>query len=513
MIKFNYCWLAVVLLCATACHVDYQDYPWDDGDDYVPLKSKGLDFSNYVAMGASFTAGTTDNALFIEAQENSFPNTLSKKFALGNGGKFVQPMMNDNIGGLLYGGNQIFNPRLYFNGSAPAVLNAVPTTEVTQKLTGANNNFGIPGAKIINQVYHGYGSVAAVAQRRANPYFARFSSSETTSAIEDVVAANPTFFTLIDGGGNDVLGYAIAGGGVLNGEQAVNQTGNQDVSTYGTWDITDPAVFASAFKTVVDALTANGAKGVIGNVPDISVTPYLTTVPYNPVPLDAPTAQAVNGAYAAYNQGLLLAQANGLIAEGEVAKRTITFQEGNNAVVIEDEFLTDLSGLGLPNYRQASADDLLTLRSGGVIGTLADQDNPNSVYGVGVPLEDSFVLTPEEQDELTVAKDAYNAAIKEIVDTNDNVILFDMESVFSEAATQGVDFDGVTLTGELVTGGLVSLDGIHLTGLGYAYLANQILKTMDLPIGHGGFGTNFSSATYGLARAEDYPSSYPESLR
>jgi len=40
----------------------------------VALNTNGLDFSKYVSIGASFTAGYTDGAMFKAAQENSFPN-------------------------------------------------------------------------------------------------------------------------------------------------------------------------------------------------------------------------------------------------------------------------------------------------------------------------------------------------------------------------------------------------------------------------------------------------------
>ena len=60
----------------------------------VELNTNGLDFSSYVSIGASFTAGFTDNALFIAAQQNSFPNILASKFKT----TFNQPMINDNIG-------------------------------------------------------------------------------------------------------------------------------------------------------------------------------------------------------------------------------------------------------------------------------------------------------------------------------------------------------------------------------------------------------------------------------
>ena len=61
----------------------------------VALNKNGLDFSTYISVGASFTAGYTDGAMFKAAQENSFPNILAGKF----GTEFIQPLMNDNIGG------------------------------------------------------------------------------------------------------------------------------------------------------------------------------------------------------------------------------------------------------------------------------------------------------------------------------------------------------------------------------------------------------------------------------
>jgi len=64
------------------------------------------------------------------------------------------------------------------------------------------------------------------------------------------------------------------------------------------------------------------------------------------------------------------------------------------------------------------------------------------------------------------------------------------------------------MTTSLVTGGLVSLDGIHLTGRGYALMANKILEAMDAK-----FGSNFTTATNGLAKADDYPTNFSPTLR
>ena len=145
MKNFKYITLSLISLSIISCEVNNElEAIAAPVVETVALNTNGLDFSNYIAVGASFTAGYTDNALFVAAQNNSFPNTLSKHFGVTD---FKQPLMSDNIGGLLYGGAQIANPRLYFNGAGPAVLTATPTTETTTVLTGGFNNYGVPGAK------------------------------------------------------------------------------------------------------------------------------------------------------------------------------------------------------------------------------------------------------------------------------------------------------------------------------------------------------------------------------
>ena len=512
MKNLKYIGLFLVSLGIISCDVnnDLDEIPAPVVEE-VELNTNGLDFSSYVAVGASFTAGFTDNALFIAAQQNSFPNILASKFNT----TFNQPMMSDNIGGLLFAGNVIQGPRLFFNGSAPQVLpNATPTTEVTTKVTGSLNNFGIPGAKSFHFVAQGYGSVQGVPLGLANPYFARMSSSETATVLGDAMAQSPTFFTLSEIGGNDVLGYALSGG------SGVDQTGNLDPSTYGGSDITDPNVFASVLSGMVTTLTSGGAKGVVGNVPYITNLSNFTTVPFNPVPLDAGTAATLNGAYAPYNAGIqqafaalvqlqVVTQAQ---ADAEIAKRTINFAAGQNAVVILDEDLTDLEALnpafaGLRQLRQTTADDLLVLTSSSFIGTLADPNNPLSVNGLAVPLADNWVLTPEEQQAIKTATDAYNVTIANVVNANPNVALVDLNAILEEAAT-GIMFDDYTMTTNLVVGGLVSLDGVHLTARGYALMANKILAAMDAE-----FGSNFTQATGGLAVAGEYPTNYSPALR
>ncbi len=482
--------LLILLAIGTACTDDdnvlatpYIPDRGNPGPGPTPpnYTSGSADFSTYVAIGNSLTAGYADGALYMDGQENSFPNILAGQFALAGGGAFEQPLVNDNLGGLLLGGNQITNNRLFFDVTSqlPMVVNGTPTTEVSQVLSGPFNNMGIPGAKSFHLLANGYGNVAGVANGLANPFFARIASSPNASVLEDVLAQNPTFFTLWIGS-NDVLSYATSGGA---GEDH-NVTGNLDPATYGGSDITNSTVFAQVYGGILTALSQSASGGVVVNIPNVTDAPFFTTVPYNPIPLDAGTAAFVNNAYTDYNNGLLLAEGGTLISSEERALRTINFQGiPNNAVVIVDEDLTDLSGLGLPSLRQATEEDLLVLTSRTVIGTLADPNNPTSVYGVGVALQDELVLTPQEQTAVVNATTAFNGTIATLA-SQFNYGLFDANALLNQIATNGLNIGGnAVITDDYVTGGAFSLDGIHPSPRGYAVTANAILEVVNTTYG------------------------------
>lgn len=464
------------------------------------------DFSNFVALGASFTAGFADGGLFIASQENSFPNTLAKQFAKAGGGVFTQPLMNDNFGGLAIGGNRILQPRLVFGGAGPVPLESVigpvtVSTDLTMNPAGPFNNLGVPGAKSFHLVAPGYGNIANLAAGLANPYAVRLTgATPNASNLELALAQNPTFFTLSEIGGNDVLGYATSGGD-------------------GSNPITDTATFNAALDALINGLTANGAKGAIGNLPNITSLSFFTTVPHNPIPLDAATAGFLNSAsaYGAYNGGI--AQAFGFLvsigaitqeaADLEITKRTIIFSEGEgNAVVIMDESLTDLTAInaGLVSMRQATAEDLLVLTAASFIGTEAVPGNPQTVNGVAIPLADKWVLTPEEQEEIATATVTYNNSIQAAA-TSKGLALVDLNSILEQASTSGIEFDEFNMNTDLVFGGLVSLDGIHLTPRGYALMANSFLESIDTA-----YGSNFVESG-NIAKAVDFTVNFSPTLQ
>lgn len=522
MKTYNYKWLLILLLgvfagCESDDNIDSTEEPEE-------ITSGTVDFSNYVALGNSLTAGYTDGALFNAGQLNSVPNILASQFALAGGGDFTQPLVSDNVGGLVLQGNVVAEPRLFFNGAAPQRLASTPTTEVSNVITGPFNNLGVPGAKIFHLLAPGYGNVAGVATGQSNPYFVRIASSPNATVIQDAIVQDPTFFSLWIGN-NDVLAYAVSGGA------GVNQAGNFDPATYGGNDITDPTVFAQVYTGLVTSLTATGADGVVANIPNVLQVPYFTTVPYNPLnpanPDFGPRIPTLNQTFAGLNQ---------VFAALGVPERSITFSESTaNPVIIKDESLTDLSaqiagalmaGGADPGTAQlfaflygqsrpATEDDLLVLPGSSIIGQLNIQAMATleglglppetagqlAVNGVTYPLEDKWVLTPAEQQEVLEATTTFNQTIKSIAEAN-GLAFVDINSNLNAVTTTGVNFDEFSLNSKLVFGGAFSLDGIHPTARGSAYIANRFIEAINET-----YGSNLP-----VVKAVNYNTIFPSSL-
>jgi hypothetical protein len=510
MIK-NFKWLLLVSLTFIACNNDDEVTTKPNSSDGLPLTAGSADFSKYVALGNSLTAGFSDNALFIEGQKGAYTNILAQQFAQVGGGEFKTPFMNDNIGGLLLGGFQIQGPRLYFNGAAPVPVAGTPSTEVTTKLTGSFNNLGVPGAKSYHLLAAGYGNPAGVALGQANPYYVRFSSSATSKVIDDATSQNPTFFSLWIGN-NDVLSYATSGG------TGVNQTGNPNPATYGANDITDPAAFAGVYNTLVNSLTANGAKGVVANIPYVTSVPFFTTVPTNPIPgLPAASAGQLNALFGGINSALTGA---GLPTRFV----TLVADDGNpatveaNPLLIRDESLINISsqittaltpvvgpttaaylgsiyGQARHASGAAASRDYVLLTARTIIGTTqAGAPSPFNTVGVSFPMQDNTILTAAETAEVKTATDLYNATISSVA-TSKGLAFVDANAALVQVASTGISNGGFTVTSAFVTGGGFSLDGVHPSPRGYALIANKFLQAINAK-----YGSNFKDVDFGNYR-------------
>ncbi len=498
----------------TACAVFMSCEPEFDNSiaENEVYRTGEADFSNFVSVGNSLTAGYADNALYRQGQENSFPNILSQQFALVGGGDFTQPLMADNLGGLKLDGQVISGNRLVLTalgGSpAPAPIAGDPQTEITNNV-GPVNNMGVPGAKSYHLIAPGYGNPAGVLSGQANPYFVRFASSENATVLDDAVAQNPSFFSFWIGN-NDILSYATSGG------VGTDQTGNLDPTTYASNDITDPNVFASIYSQLIDGLSANASGGVVFNIPDVTNIPFFTTVPNNALVLDAATAQNLTGFYQAvvgiFTQALIAQGVPPSQAQVVASQYAFTFTEGPNRFLI-DVPVTQENPLGV---RQMTEEELILLTVDQsalaqgygsvsltpdvlqVLGLLQQGGTPtpqqaqlvlNAING----LDDSDVLTMDEQEAISQAQTAYNSTIQALAQAN-NIAYVDVDSLLGQVA-EGIPFDGGLVTSDFVTGGAFSLDGVHLTARGYAYIANQAIMAINAQYG----------STLPMVNIGDYP--------
>lgn len=536
MIK-NIKWLLFASLSIVACNDDETTVAEE------PVTAGTANFSKYVALGDSFAAGFSDNALFKKGQLNSYPEILASQFKQVGGGVFASPLCgDDNIGGLLFSGNVIQGARYVILGFNPdgtpniGPRPGAPVTEVTAHLSGSFNNMGVPGAKSFHLGKAGYGDVAGVPSGIANPYFARFSSASSTSILADALTQQPTFVSLWIGG-NDVLSYATSGG------TGVDQTGNMSPATYGSNDITDPTVFASVYNNLASTLANGGRKGVVANLPYINSLPFFTTVPTNPlttsvlgqgsVPVGEATVDVLNAQLYGVLKAVLSNSTCTAVDANAPSRINLLSKTVANPLLIKDEKLTNLGaqitqvlmgapynfpaqqagafGLIFGQARQAVAkQDFVLLTTRSLIGAAPTAANsgigvapssPLNKFGITYPFQDAHVLTADEASKIKVATDAYNVTIKTAADAN-GFAYVDAKSVMDRLVTSGIRFGNYHVSAAFVTGGVFSLDGVHPGARGYALIANEFLKAIN-----GKYGSTFKEVDLG-----QYQIQYPASL-
>lgn len=483
--KNKFIYLSILALGFASCEPEFEN------DVNANYSAGDADFSKYVAVGNSLTAGYMDGTVYKSGQMNSFPNLLASMFANVGGGAFTQPSYEEDVNNL--GGIQgLSGTRLIIDASQgrPENIAGSPTITLTPQAK-AYNNMGVPGAKSFHLLIPGYGAL--------NPYFARHATSPTATVLGDAVSQSPTFFTNWIGA-NDVLAYATTGG------IGTDQTGNMNVLTYGSNDITDPTVFAGVYNLIINGgthpsfgtvtgLAQNGAKGVVATIPSVTSIPFFTTVPYNALPAEA-TATNVS-ALQLYG---FLAQVSG----GRIMPLS-TAAGSKNPVLINDETLSDISATisgaasTIPSLapfaaalgqlygkaRQATANDLILLTASSKIG----QPNtagvaPFNVNGVTFPLQDGDVLIPSEKTAIANATTAYNNAIRSVAATK-NLAVADMNAIMNQLVGGLKIMTGQVYTANYFSGAategqvLFSLDGVHPNARGYAVISNEIIKTIN----------------------------------
>ena len=400
----------------------------------VPSPGKGdIDPTRYVSIGNSITSGFADGALYYQGQLVSFPNLIAQQLKAVGGGNFVQPLMDPSSVGVGSTGNAPFvlgysNDCLGVNSLGPVATATIGDVAAFSNniyaSQGPFNNMGVPGAKAITVAVPGYGNPANGAGNY-NPFFTRMAKNVATSSmLSDAMLLNPTFFSLFIGN-NDVLLYATSGGA-------------KDF-------ITPTATFDASINAIVDTLVKHGAKGVIGNVPDITALPYFTTVPWNGLALRQGQADTLNSVMP--NLGI-----------------NYTYKEGNNPFTIYDP------SISIYHTRLIKSDELIVL-------TVPLDSIKCHKMGTLMPIPNQYVLTESEINNIETAISAYNNSIKSAAQAK-GLAFVDVNAFLNQTKT-GFVFDGITFNAAFVTGGTFSLDGIHLTPVGNALLANEFIKSIN----------------------------------
>lgn len=469
------------------------------------------DFSKFVAIGSSYTAGFQAGALFTEGQNNSLGKILATQFECVGGGDFNQPSINSTHGyNIFVSPNPVGNTvlgRFKLQGTPPrpapviSGVEALPNPAVNPGFmyTGSPgsvpvnelNNFGVQ-ALLLGQAFipeTGNWSGAGT-DPRFNPFYARFASDGGmggatlfTDAISSLTNGGTFFLFWL--GMDDVMLYAAFGGDETKAPLTPLEFGGP----------TNPG-FKYLYNNAIDNLMLNPTlEGVIPNYPDLFVMPHFTSVPWNAIPLDAATAENLTtnlaNNYNAFLDGMV-GVAAGFTAE-EAALRKLTYTAGQNAILIKDETLTDLTPYmqgpyaGLQPYamaRQTKSTDILPLSAGGVLG---QEIGPGQILGVSVPLGDQYVLIPSESQEIMTRLAEFNAHIKSVAEGEyaERLAFADVNQAMKNLVTAKAGVaNGITYTPNInPPTGIYSEEGLHPNSRGYAFIANIIIDAINAEFG------------------------------
>lgn len=402
--------LAIAILGLAACK------PTID----VPAPSKGsADFTRYIALGNSLTAGFADGGLYLEGQQNSFPGMIAEQMKSVGGGSFSTPFFPaDKANGTGYLKlTALVNgvPTIVQETSNLAIVGQVGTVTLYTKYTGEINNYGVPNIRLVDARTAGYATANGLYERLLTGAY----GTNLTTYLDFATSKPWTFFSNWLGN-NDILAYATSGGAGI--------------------PPTSKTVFATEYNAVIDKLTSTGAKGVVGTIPGVTSTAFFNTVTLK----------------------TLLAAINATPAGANV--KDIYIQPGVGAA------------------RAATAGDLftLTLSSANVMGVPNGAGIP---YGLDPrnPVASQYVL---DKAEVLIVNDyitSYNNTIKSIANAK-GLAVMDAYALLNEYAA-GKHVNGIPVSGAFIQGNLFSLDGIHLTPLGYAITANAFIAAINAKYG------------------------------
>ena len=438
----------------------------DLADD--PKSSAGsADFSRYIAVGNSLTSGYGDSGLYLEGQLNSYPSMLANQFKAVGGGEFVQPLFpaaNANGTGYLKlnGFDATGNPQIVQVQQNAVIGQGAGGIPLLVKYSGTDNqNLGVPGIRVSDVTTPEYGTNNTATPHAFNSYFERLLPAGSQASYlqyvqERVGVIQPTFFT--DWlGNNDVLGYAASG---------------------GSDSLTSISEFTTKYGQVLDALTRNGAKGLVATIPNVATIPLFTTVP---------TAAVIAQVRGTAVPAPLIAQLTAGLGLVPAQVSTIRF-----GFFIE----TRNPSTGATVVREATPADLVPLSSRSAIGVIAAPSPLPAGFGVFIgglvpaqvaglnavlppnALPNRLILDAKEVSYAQGRTIQFNNAIVGAANAR-GLALFDGNAFFGRIVANGLVTNGVSNSASFIAGNLFSLDGVHPTPRGYAVIVNEMIKSIN----------------------------------
>ncbi|MHB1686010.1 MAG: SGNH/GDSL hydrolase family protein [Ignavibacteriaceae bacterium] len=402
-------------------------------------KSGSADFTRYVSIGNSITAGYQSGALFQSGQVYAYGNLIAQQ----TGTSFAMPLISDpGIGG-----------RMKVASLNPFTISYDPSSGTPTNLTypAPYNNMGIPGA-LVYDVLNATSSTTCAsyvfgnpATRNPNPFFNIILRGKG-SQFSQTKLLHPTFITIWIGA-NDVLGYATSGG-------------------FSPSSPTPTPIFQFLYSQMADSIASLGAKVVVANIPDVTSIPFFTTVgPMMALKTPWSTLKLLGV------PGLVYQKHGETIASG-VADSTALLTGG---VLLTLQGSSYASLIGKPTG-QFYRDNHYPALPPGIDTTKPFGFHPQN------PWPDALILDPSEIQTAQGSTQAFNATISAIAAAKGWGVV-DIYSIFNQMRAN--DFTGGTMVNGIdfftfyVKGGLFTLDGVHPSAQAQGIIANAFLTVIN----------------------------------
>lgn len=439
-----------------------------------------LDLTSYVAIGNSLTAGYQDNGLTYKGQKSSYVEILAEQFKLVKpdlvfNSPYIDPA-SVGCGAPNFSINPAIDPNNLFAllGSTFTVTIAATAPYSMQSLPDCNGVYGLMPAPSASK-----GDLTVILDPSTPGFDAATQSVRLTFAGSSLIGGFPTIKTAkniyaekgpfnnmgvsgarcidvnkVGYGGDQLinvnltsLGFAQsnpffsrfakdkATSSMLSDAKLLKPTffslfiGNNDVLLWASQggvtgaistSITPVSEFNDSLDHILDGLMETAKQGIIVNVPQITGAAFFT---------------------------FMKPDVTKYIVDENGGVRLMTTNDQMLLTVPQDSLKCGLGGFGTSSY----------------------------------PIPKLYTLTANQVAMATAAIDGYNTHIKAEADAR-GIAFFDMNG-FTKANQNGAHYNGMEMSGTFGTGGIFSLDGLHLTPRGYAAAANEMIKEINKKYG------------------------------